>query len=87
VEWALGLGSALRGFECGPSSLRARPSRRVGGSPWSLVGGAGPGGQANAVRSRWKPSAMWAAQRQVLSMRRWSLRAAWVSRAATCRTR
>jgi hypothetical protein len=74
---------------------------RLGGGAgrwcWLVAGRLPPGGdgewgpgrrvQAKAARSRWKPSAIWAAHRQVRSMRRRTWRAERVSWAATCRTR
>ena len=44
-------------------------------------------GQAKAARSRWKPSPIWAAHRQVRSMRSRVVRAERVSWAAACSTR
>ena len=65
------------------------PGCRVGSAGSVVLGrwGGVPGGQVNAARSRWKPSAIWTAQRQVLSIRSQVCRLVRVSRAATWRTR
>src|SRR3954467_5938478 len=76
--WGL---SGMVGYDGAPAGAAVG---RFSGPGWGERVAAG---QANAARSRWKPSAMWVAQRQVLSILRWSRRAVWVSRAATCRTR
>lgn len=85
-----GAGTRLVPVVMGPGRrlCTMRPLMAGGLTPGGVGGRRqGRGGQANAAPSRWKPSAIWVAQRQERSMRRQVRRAERVSWAATCRTR
>ena len=84
-----GLGGESAWWVCGWGECVAdrRLALPVCGSPGPGSVGRVAVGQVNAVRSRWKPSAIWTAQRQVLSIRSQVCRLVRVSRAATWRTR